>query len=105
MKIFVYARELGVEPHELLVDTLPTSDVTEPIDRLSEPARDLLRLWQTLAVRERQALQRCLEILAADDQESRRRMTEQIDYISTWKEYRGCQLGSGGVEEGDTLAG
>ena len=46
------------------------------IDRLPQPARELLRLWQTLAELEWQALQRCLEILAADDRESRRRMTE-----------------------------
>jgi len=103
-KIFAYARELGVEPHELFVDRLLPSDVTDLIDRLPERTRDLLRLWQTLAEREQQTLQRCLEILAADDRESRRRMTEQIDYISTWKKDRGRQRGSGGVEAGDTVA-
>ena len=103
-KVFAYARELGVEPPELFVDRLPPSDVTDLIDRLPERARDLLRLWQTLAEHERQALQHCLEILAADDRESRRRMTKQIDYISTWKEYRGRQRGAGGVEAGDPVA-
>jgi len=104
-KIFAYALELRIEPHELYLDRLPTSDVTDLINRLPQPVRDLLRLWKTLAERERQALQRCLEILAADDRESRRRVTERIDYISTWKAHRGRQRGSGGVGERDTLAG
>jgi hypothetical protein len=89
----------------LFVDKLPTSDVTDLIDCLPQSARDLLRLWQTLAELEWQALQRCLEILAADDRESRRRTIEQIDYITAWNEHRGRQRGSGGVEEGDPLAG
>jgi hypothetical protein len=104
-KIFAYAREREVLPHELFVDRLPTSDVTDLIDRLPQSARDLLRLWQTLAELEWQALQHCLEILAAEDRESRRRMTEEIDYISTWKEHRGRRRGADGVEAGDSLAG
>jgi len=98
------ARALEVDPTELFLrreeQTLTSGGPSTPAEM-----QCTLLVWQALGTEERQTLQRAVELLASGTPEIRRRLAEQIDYISTWKEYRGRQRRSGGAGGGDTLAG